>query len=431
MPLPIGIDARLVSLYWSSGKSSPGASPGKFSPVGAPNPNARRAASKRSLPNMRAVRIVPTFDDSRTMSRMDIGDHRHAAALGLGARDFLGEHPLDLELHRPVDGEQEVGAALGGTHPPLAVGDLPTFRVLLHPHATRAARERPLVTSLQPAETTVVDPDPADQWSRKRIGRVIALRLGDETDSAQPEGADLRRDRRLDLACDVHERMVTIAQLIAERALVHAHERRETGRDHRRLLDLTRIRIDAGTTDRDREIVAVPVEDAPALGGERHRVRALVESECRVMATIARLQVDETDTDQCEDRDHDDEQRPKAPGRAGSQAAREVPRARCRARMRTVACTRRDMRASARRPSTDRRAGRRLRADPRAHGTANDFLTSCAPSRVGVVACGSGTAPLGTCTAVGGWFGRVKPSSFAFGTTRFGEVWPSCSRRTC
>ena len=36
MPLPIGIDAMLVALYWSSGRMMPGASPGKFRPVGFP-----------------------------------------------------------------------------------------------------------------------------------------------------------------------------------------------------------------------------------------------------------------------------------------------------------------------------------------------------------------------------------------------------------
>ena len=46
----------------------PGASPGKSSPVGAPNPKDRSAASKRVLPSCRAMRIVPTFDESRTMS---------------------------------------------------------------------------------------------------------------------------------------------------------------------------------------------------------------------------------------------------------------------------------------------------------------------------------------------------------------------------
>ena len=68
MPLPIGNDAMLVSLYWLSGRRMPDASPGKPVPVGAPNPKACSAALKRAAPSWRAISIVPTFDDSRRMS---------------------------------------------------------------------------------------------------------------------------------------------------------------------------------------------------------------------------------------------------------------------------------------------------------------------------------------------------------------------------
>src|ERR1700730_8082471 len=72
MPLPIGIDARLGALYWARGKRRPPASPGNPVPVGAPNPKAWMAASKRSRPSWRAISMVPTLEDWRTMSATDI-----------------------------------------------------------------------------------------------------------------------------------------------------------------------------------------------------------------------------------------------------------------------------------------------------------------------------------------------------------------------
>ena len=80
-PLPIGIDAMLVSVYSDSGRTRPFASPGKPSPVGEPNPKARRYASNRSFPSFRAIWIVPTFDDRRTMSRTGIDDGCVASSL--------------------------------------------------------------------------------------------------------------------------------------------------------------------------------------------------------------------------------------------------------------------------------------------------------------------------------------------------------------
>ena len=52
IPLPIGIEPMLVSLYAASGSMMPSASPGNSSPVCTPKPNARRYWSRRSLPSI-------------------------------------------------------------------------------------------------------------------------------------------------------------------------------------------------------------------------------------------------------------------------------------------------------------------------------------------------------------------------------------------
>src|SRR5215472_13261952 len=99
IPLPIGIDARLVALYWDRGRMMPAASPGNPVPVGTPNPKARSAASKRLPPSRRAISIVPTFDDWRTTSATVI-----AVGCDSTSAYFVPSTTIDPGTDRVVDG---------------------------------------------------------------------------------------------------------------------------------------------------------------------------------------------------------------------------------------------------------------------------------------------------------------------------------------
>ncbi len=72
-PLPIGTEPGSVPVHLSAGNTSPGASPCRPSPVGAPRPNLCWYSTTLSLPSRSAILIVPTFEDNARMPGMVIG----------------------------------------------------------------------------------------------------------------------------------------------------------------------------------------------------------------------------------------------------------------------------------------------------------------------------------------------------------------------
>src|SRR5262249_39435282 len=72
-PLPIGTEPGSVPVHLSAGSTSPGASPRRPSPVGAPRPNLCWYSTTLSLPSRSAILIVPTFEDSARMPGIVIG----------------------------------------------------------------------------------------------------------------------------------------------------------------------------------------------------------------------------------------------------------------------------------------------------------------------------------------------------------------------
>lgn len=68
MPWPIGMFAIETPDHSSSGRISPGDSPGKSMPVGRPKPKRSIQLCTRASPNFCAMRVVPTLLECWTIS---------------------------------------------------------------------------------------------------------------------------------------------------------------------------------------------------------------------------------------------------------------------------------------------------------------------------------------------------------------------------
>ena len=183
--------------------------------------------------------------------------------------DLVGEDPLDLVLERLVDREHEVGAALRGASAALAFGQVASpsgrARPSSRPGARRASpRARPRARRARrcrrrrsraaarrarrpgsSASLSGTNPMPARPSVRTVVGDVVA----------RPGG----RRRRT--------RAASGSRRAVELELVDADDRRELGRVRRRVRDHARVGPDASERPtRHREVVAVAVEDAAALG---------------------------------------------------------------------------------------------------------------------------------------------------------------------
>ena len=90
------------------------------------------------------------------------------------------------------------------------------------------------------------------------------------------------------------------------------HDRGQQLRVARRVLHDARVRVDRVLGNRECEVVAVAVEDAPALGGQGHRVHPLRHGHRFVVAALDTLHVDQADQDDPERQRHDHEQRDQA-----------------------------------------------------------------------------------------------------------------------
>ena len=125
-----------------------------------------------------------------------------------------------------------------------------------------------LVADLEPAETVVVEADEAEHRCGERARRVEALRLGGEPDARRAFSAlTCAATVGVDLAGDVDEREVLLRRAApggrsrATPTIGASCAAYSIGmRDH------VRVGPDRLALDREREVAAVAVEDAAALG---------------------------------------------------------------------------------------------------------------------------------------------------------------------
>jgi hypothetical protein len=297
--------------------------------------------------------------------------HDRHAALGVERVHLVDERALGLVLDRLIERENEVDAALCRAHRALGPRQVVAGGIAFDGELTRATREGPLERRFQAAQAVVVEADEPEHGAREVARWVVALRLGHETDADEAEPAHLGRDVGLDLPGDVHERLVTLREAAAELELVDADDGRELRRDVGRVLDDARIGPDGLPIERQRELVAVAVEDAAAIGSEGDVLDPLVAPERCERCTVAGLDVGDARREHGEDHDDDREDpRQPSPGRCGVRTPeRRTPRARVgRARGGRSVRARRGRRLG-RRPAGACTRWRRGRGDPRARSS--------------------------------------------------------------
>ena len=238
-------------------------------------------------------------------------DDRHTA-LRPRLLDLLREHLFGVRLDRLVDREHDVVPALGRLQYVLAARDLVALGVTLDPCLARVATQRLLVRRLDAREAVVVRADPAEDGRGEEPRRVEPLRLGEVRETREAELLHARDRCVVDLAGDVREPARAVRQPLRERLLVDDDDRRELGRVAVRVADDVRVGDDRGLRDRERELDAVAVEDAPPLGGQRDRADPLPDAERLEVRLVAGLEVDEprADADEHERRDRKEDGEP-------------------------------------------------------------------------------------------------------------------------
>ena len=160
-----------------------------------------------------------------------------------------------------------------------------------------AAAQALLVERLEAGEPVVVGADEAEHGRGKEARRVEALRLRDVGEPVQAQLLDPRHGGVVDLARHVREPALRLRQLGLEVGLVHDGDGRELGRERLRVVDHVRVGDDRRLRHGEREVDAVAIEDAAALGGERHRLHALPDAHRLQVCLVARLELDEARAD--------------------------------------------------------------------------------------------------------------------------------------
>ena len=154
---------------------------------------------------------------------------------------------------------------------PLPAGDGATVGVLLDDQLARFAGEQVVVLQLEAGQALVVHADLAEDGPGEVPGGREALGLVEEEDARQVEVGDRVGHVVLDPPGDVGE-LGRATQLAGQRqgpVGVETEDGGQRGRDGGGILDEARVGPDRALRDADGQVVAVAVEDRPALGGQR------------------------------------------------------------------------------------------------------------------------------------------------------------------
>ncbi len=157
----------------------------------------------------------------------------------------------------------------------LAAGDGAATRIFFQHELSGRAGQRRVELLLESRTAGVVDVHTAQHTASEVAGRVEPLRLLEQVDARELEIRHLLRGRVVDLAGEVHELLVRRRELTQQRVLIDSEHGRERGGFGLRVRDQPRVGPHRVLRHRQREVVAVAVEQRPSIGRERHRTHAL------------------------------------------------------------------------------------------------------------------------------------------------------------
>ena len=234
----------------------------------------RRGRRTRGLIGARAVDGRHRDD----VAGQHVGDDGHPALRARGLH-LLGEHVLGVRLDRLVEREHEILPALCTRDGVATAWDLVPVGVTLDARLARASAQRLLVSRLEAAEPVVVGTHEAEHRRRQRARRVEPLRFRLVRQPREAERLHTRDGGVVDRARDVREPALLIRQPRRQRGLVDADEWRERRRVRVRVLDDVGVGDDRRLRYRQREVDAVAVEDAAALGRNGDGLHALADAQ--------------------------------------------------------------------------------------------------------------------------------------------------------
>ena len=234
--------------------------------------------------------------------------HDHGAALGAVGTDRTFEVGLHLVLHLAVDRRHEVHT---GDRLPERVGprgDREAGGGVLLRLLTRDPAQRGVVLRLEAGQAVPVDAHEAEHLRRERARGVVALRHREQIDPGQAEVGHLLREVGIHLPGDEGEGAGR-GEGGHERLRLDAQERCDLRGLAIRIGHVGGVHVDVARVEGDGERRLLTVEDLSALGWERDRALALVETEGRVLPLICDLQEGEAHDDPREQEQHDREER--------------------------------------------------------------------------------------------------------------------------
>ena len=184
---------------------------------------------------------------------------------------------LDLVLQPTVEGGDDVGSGDRGDGL-VAAGDRTELAVvLLLLFAVDAAKDV-VVLLLETGGALQVRVGATDHAAADVTGRKHALVFADRRDPRQPELHDGRRQLRIDLPGDVHERVLLRRERLGQRQLLRGRELQQRGQGANgagRVEHQLRVGDHRASRNRQRQVGAIAVEDGAAVGLQHLLGRAL------------------------------------------------------------------------------------------------------------------------------------------------------------